>query len=241
MWTRTELKERAKTILRKNYWNAFLISIVIAIAGGSNGSTGSGGGSSGQYTGSHPFLNFEIRFSIFVISVAGFFLLYRIFIGYALEVGGRRYFVRTAQSINDGENFRFAFTGGNYAGILGTMFLRALFTFLWFLLLIIPGIVKTYAYSMVPYILADNPRIGADEAIRLSNEMTRGHKWEMFVLDLSFIGWYILGAIALGIGVFFVNPYYDATKAELYLVLRRNAIENRLCSEADLQLGLKII
>ncbi len=74
---------------------------------------------------------------------------------------------------------------------------------------------------MVPYILADNPSIGAERAIQLSNRMTGGEKWDMFVLDLSFLGWYILGMLALGIGVIFVNPYVDSTKAELYLILRK--------------------
>lgn len=89
---------------------------------------------------------------------------------------------------------------------------------------------------MVPYILADNPNIGVKKAIALSNEMTLGHKFDMFVLDLSFIGWYLLGALAFGIGVFFVLPYENATDAELYLVLRKNALETNLCSSEDLLL-----
>ncbi len=130
----------------------------------------------------------------------------------------------------------YCFKKGSYFGVLVTMLLRSIYTFLWFLLLIIPGIVKEYAYSMVPYILADNPDIGAERAIQLSNRMTDGEKWDMFVLDLSFIGWYIVGALALGIGVLFVNPYVDATKAELYLTLRKKAIDNRLTSYEELNI-----
>ena len=89
---------------------------------------------------------------------------------------------------------------------------------------------------MVPYILADNPNIGINKAIELSNDMTRGHKLDMFVLDLSFIGWYILGMIPFGLGVLFVNPYFNATNAELYLVLRKEALNNNLCSYEDLAL-----
>jgi uncharacterized membrane protein len=89
---------------------------------------------------------------------------------------------------------------------------------------------------MVPYILADNPNIGVKKAIALSNEMTMGHKYDIFVLDLSFIGWYLLGAIAFGIGIIFVFPYENATKAELYLVLRESALESNLCSYEDLLL-----
>lgn len=116
------------------------------------------------------------------------------------------------------------------------MLVSKVYIFLWSLLLIIPGIIKAYAYRMVPYILADNPNIGVNEAITLSNEMTRGHKFDMFVLDLSFIGWYILGSIALGIGVLFVMPYENATNAELYLVLRKEALRNGWCRYEDLLL-----
>ncbi len=90
---------------------------------------------------------------------------------------------------------------------------------------------------MVPYILADNPKIGHKRAIALSNQMTMGEKWNIFVLDLSFIGWYILGALLMGIGVFFVQPYYDATSAELYLKLREKSLANGITTREELQLG----
>ena len=89
---------------------------------------------------------------------------------------------------------------------------------------------------MVPYILADNPEIGHSRAIKLSNEMTRGEKWDIFVLDLSFLGWFILGSLAFGIGILFVQPYYDATNAELYIKLRQNAIDNGLTSKNELKI-----
>jgi uncharacterized membrane protein len=87
---------------------------------------------------------------------------------------------------------------------------------------------------MVPYILADNPNIGSKRAIELSRNMTMGHKWDMFVLDLSFIGWYLLGLLALGVGILFVMPYENATNAELYLVLRNNATTSGYCSSGEL-------
>jgi uncharacterized membrane protein len=102
------------------------------------------------------------------------------------------------------------------------------------LLLIIPGIVKSYAYSMVPYILADNPNIGYSRAVELSNQMTEGHKFDIFVLELSFIGWYLLGMLLIFVGMLFVRPYEDATKAELYIVLRQNALDNGNCTADEL-------
>ena len=81
---------------------------------------------------------------------------------------------------------------------------------------------------MVPYILAQNPDMNASDAIRLSCAMTKGYKWDLFVLDLSFIGWYFLGAMAFGIGTLFVNPYKDATVAQMYIELRDLAVHNRV-------------
>ncbi|WP_160685430.1 DUF975 family protein [Clostridium sp. C2-6-12] len=243
MWTRKELKDRAKAVLKKIYWKAFLVSIVIAIAGGNNG-WGGGGGSSSSNSGGHSTISNSQSFDLTVvlISILVFLVVIliiaalRIFLGYPLEVGGRKYFVQSAQYKDNKKCFRFGFDGPNYGGIIKTMLLKDVYLFLWTLLLIIPGIVKGYSYSMVPYILADNPNIGVKKAIALSNEMTMGHKFDMFVLDLSFIGWYLLGVIALVIGVLFVFPYENATKAELYLVLRESALESNLCSYEDLLL-----
>lgn len=78
----------------------------------------------------------------------------------------------------------------------GMQFFRALFTFLWSLLLIIPGIIASYGYSMTPFILAENPQMTAREAIRESKELMRGNKWRLFCLELSFIGWSLL-AVAI--------------------------------------------
>jgi len=250
MWSRKELKSRAKAVLKKIYWRALVVSIVIALAGGSDRWNGGGGSShsrnSRDYTYSNihngnftdwPFISILLTSFIVVMLII---LALRIFIGYSLEVGGRRYFVQSAQYKDNKKCFSFGFAGQNYMGVIKTMLLSKVFIFLWSLLLIIPGIIKSYAYRMVPYILADNPNIGAEKAIELSNEMTRGHKFDIFVLDLSFIGWYLLGTLALGIGVFLVMPYDNATNAELYLVLRNDAIKNNLCSYEDLLLNQPI-
>ena len=75
---------------------------------------------------------------------------------------------------------------------------------------------------MVPYLLTDNIDLTSNEAIEISRGLTNDHKLDMFVLDLSFLGWYLLGALLFGIGVFFVTPYYEATIARLYNVLSGN-------------------
>lgn len=95
-------------------------------------------------------------------------------------------------------------------------FLSTLFVFLWSLLFVIPGIVKSYSYSMAMYILAENPGKPALECIEESKWMTEGHKMELFVLDLSFLGWALLCAITLGIAGIWVLPYMQATYVNAY-------------------------
>ncbi|MCC8044178.1 MAG: DUF975 family protein [Clostridiales bacterium] len=120
------------------------------------------------------------------------------------------------------------FVGGYYWSLVKTQFLRKLYTFLWSLLLVIPGIVKSYEYCMIPYLLADFPDMESDEAFSISRTMMDGNKLETFILDLSFIAWELLSSVTLGIvGVFYVNPYEYATKAELYRVLKNEYFTGR--------------
>lgn len=99
-------------------------------------------------------------------------------------------------------------------------FLVGLFTFLWSLLFVIPGIVKAYSYSMSIYVLAENKNKPALECIEESKSMTNGFKAELFVLDLSFFGWHLLGSITFGIAYIWVIPYISATYANVYNFLK---------------------
>lgn len=144
-----------------------------------------------------------------------------IFVFNVIEVGGCQFFMENSYS-KPGPGLLFSgFNGGHYSSIVLTQFLRGLFTFLWTLLFVIPGIVKSYEYYMIPYLLAENPAMEREEAFRISKQMMHGNKWAAFVLDLSFIGWIILDAITFGlVGLFWLNPYRYATKAELFYALR---------------------
>jgi len=177
-----------------------------------------------------PFINW----ALIITTIAIAFILFRILIGYGLEVGGRRFFKQAAQMDVNMGYLGYAFKKERYTDIMVTMLYKGVLNFLWYLLLIIPGIVKSYAYSMVPYILTDNPNIGYSRAIELSNKMTEGQKFEMFILDLSFIGWYLLGTLLFFVGIFFVKPYENATKVALYLVLRQNALASNYCTLDEL-------
>lgn len=103
-------------------------------------------------------------------------------------------------------------------------FLVGLFTFLWSLLFVIPGIIKGFSYSMSTYILAENKGKPASECINESKAMTEGHKMDLFVLGLSFIGWGFLCAITFGIASIWVIPYMQATYANVYNSLKPVAV-----------------
>lgn len=109
-----------------------------------------------------------------------------------------------------------------------TMFLVYLYQLLWDLT-IVGGIIKHYSYFMVPYIVAENPDIRSRDAVTLSRRMMDGHKWECFVLELSFIGWYMLGIITVGItDIFYLNPYKTCTLCEYYEHVRGLAREHKI-------------
>lgn len=101
----------------------------------------------------------------------------------------------------------------------------ALFVFLWTLLLIIPGIIMSYAYSMAGYIMTENPEMSAKEAMEVSKKMMQGNKWRLFCLQFSFIGWMILGSLTLGIGFLWINPYMNAAVTSFYDDISRETIE----------------
>ena len=163
---------------------------------------------------------FLIVFIIVFVVLMAVVILLDVFIFNPLEVGCKKYYLRNLNEPAQVGNIGYAFDN-NYKNITKTMFFRDLFTVLWTLLFIIPGIVKSYEYQMIPYLLADNPQMTKEQAFEESKRMMQGQKWKAFVLDLSFIGWNILSALTLGIlGIFYVQPYMDATHAALYEALR---------------------
>lgn len=104
--------------------------------------------------------------------------------------------------------------------------LTSIFTFLWSLLLIVPGIIAAIRYSQAYFILNDNPGMEAMQAIKLSKEMMQGNKWKYFLLHLSFIGWGLLCILTLGIGFLWLSPYITTTLANFYDDLKNAASQN---------------
>lgn len=109
----------------------------------------------------------------------------------------------------------------NVLGIL----LMYVYIFLWSLLLVVPGIIKAYSYAMTPYILAEHPELSANEAIDRSRAMMKGHKFDYFFLQLSFIGWILLSIITLGVGMIWLMPYMYTTSAAFYSDLKSDGSE----------------
>lgn len=161
----------------------------------------------------------RLKESINVGSIAGLgtlsFLL-TLFLFGPLEVSGRNFFKKNLGEKAELDELNRGFVPKYWNNMI-TMALKNLFVALGFICLIIPGIIVSYGMELVPYILADNPGMGIMDVIRASWNMMKGHKWELFVLDLSFIGWILLDILTLGIlGLFYVNPYIFSTHAAFY-------------------------
>jgi uncharacterized membrane protein len=116
-----------------------------------------------------------------------------------------------------------AYFGGTeqIGGLVVLSLMTNLFVFLWSLLFIIPGFVKAYAYSMAPYIKYDHPEYDFRTSITESRRMMHGHKWELFCLQLSFIGWIIVGVLCLGVGMLWVTPYMRVAEINFYDDLKK--------------------
>lgn len=230
MWNRIDLKMSGKANFLKNYGPAVLVSLISALVATKYGRNYNGDGSGGPFLEipglhlkldwSHSFFNWGgSAFTAGAVSLA--VILLDVFIFQMLLVGASRFYVENRDYNAPVSKLLFGFQSGFYGNSVLVMFMKNLFVALWTLLFVIPGIVMSYAYRMVPYILAEQPDIHYREALRISKEMMYGQKWEAFVLDLSFIGWILIGTLTCGVaGIFYVKPYVDATNAELYAALR---------------------
>ncbi len=140
-----------------------------------------------------------------------------------LEVGYANAFRVLYQKGDDsiiGNSFKLGFN--NYWHILWGMILMAIKIWLWALLFIIPGIIKAYSYAMTPFILVDHPEISISEAIQQSRLMMKGHKFDLFYLQLTFIGWGLLCLLTAGIGFLWLTPYMQTSTAAFYYDLKNN-------------------
>lgn len=229
MWNRAELKMRGNMAFKKNYVSAVVVALLMGIFGTASGESSARRVSensdiySGNFFNAGMITGLLAGITTVVILIV---LVAKVFVGNLLKMGGYRFFIlnQTAQpgigTLLDG------FRSGHYVNIVLAMFLRDLFTALWSLLLVVPGIVKHYEYLMVPYIIAENPAMDYKEAFQISKQMMDGEKMEAFIMDLSFLGWYLLSAVTCGLlAIFYVNPYVQASFAEMYTFNKQKAYQ----------------
>lgn len=229
MWTRAELKERAKIAFKANYWKCVAMAIILGIVSAAGSSGGRISNSdrtqrvgeilSGLSRGELLAVFGIVTGVLFVALIIG--ILIKIFIKNPVSVACYKFYIENTEQPAGFDVFGKIFKSGSALNIFAVMFMRDLIISLFSLLFVVPGIIKSYQYRMIPYILAENPSIGWKEALAESKRMMDGQKMNAFILDLSFIGWVILGIITLGLGlIFYVDPYVRATDAELYKVLK---------------------
>ena len=216
-WSRLELKTKAKEAFRGNYGSCVLMSIILMLL--------SGVVTAMERVGDEEY--YFIEWCV-VIGVSILSILLCIFLWNVFTVGGCRFFVENRDYNAPVSKILFGFQGSHYGNVVWVMFLMNLKIFLWTLLFIIPGIVKTYEYMMVPYILAEQPDIRQEDAFAISRQMMRNQKFDAFCLQLSFLGWDLLAVFTCGLaGIFWSFPYYYATEAELYAVLRDDWLQKQ--------------
>lgn len=241
MFDRKAIKFSARARMRGFLGNAILVSLICALLVGEGGGFGFSG-SSWKFNeeSSNPWQSFSdifgelgggISFFLPIILIAVmlavvFALAYSVFLGNVIAVGQKGWFLRYSRGEYPSVGDLFA-SFRIYKPAMLTMLLYSLYTFLWSLLFIIPGIVKSYAYALAPYIIYENPNIAPTEALRLSERMMQGKKWSLFVFHLSFFWWYLLSGITFGIvGIVYVYPYANTAEAMVYDSMKWDAIQS---------------
>ena len=218
--TSSELRRVARENLSGNWGISVGVALVAAILGG----TIAGFGSNVNFNINEDTIRnlppFFWTVLLPVVSVAGLLGIVSFIIGGVVELGYAKFLLKQ----HDKKELQFSdlFSQFDRFGTgFAQQFLRILYTTLWTLLFIIPGIVKSLSYAMTPFILEDHPEMTASEAIKASMKLMDGHKMDLFILGLSFIGWSLLACLTMGIGFLFLNPYMNAAYAAFYRDISR--------------------
>ena len=212
--TYSDYRRVARENLQGNYWQSVLVAFVAALLGGLIAGTS-------MFTVNldaeeiNQLPRLLIRYFAIMGSIAGFLSFVRFIIGGTVQLGYSQYLLNQHNHAHFDIQDLFSQFDRFKDGFLQN-FLRGLYSFLWSLLFIIPGIIKSLSYAMTPFIMAENPDMTASEAIEASKQLMDGHKGELFILDLTFIGWDLLAALTLNIGHIFLNPYRNAAHAAFY-------------------------
>ena len=221
-----ELRVKAWDSLKGKYWMAFAVVIVLGllVSIGTSLITCSQNMINIVTTVDSSQMDSTMKLGALVILVAALVIviigfLISAFVGNAATVGLANYFIKNTDSK---PSFADAFSGFKvrYGRNVGTLLLSGIKVVLWSFLFIIPGIIKAYEYAIIPYILADDSEISSKDTFKKAKQMMKGNKWRLFKLEFSFIGWYLLCFLTIGIGTFFLMPYINAANAEFYVELK---------------------
>lgn len=227
-------KNRAKAAFKRNYWMCVLAAFIVSLLGGTlnirlnfNYTYSHNGtpqqflqefGNSGLANEFGGLIQKVLPFALvggFITLAIGLALVF--FVRNPLAVGAAEFFSDNARYNAPISKVFHGFTCGHYMQVVGTMCMATIRVLLWSLLFVIPGIIKSYSYFMVPYLVGSHPEMSTEQILETSSEIMKGRKMQLFILDLSFLGWMILAGLTLGIvGIFWVTPYMEATRAELY-------------------------
>ena len=213
----SELRLKARQSLKGNYWNAVLMAFLASIFGALivNGGTFDLDFKQEVPTILQDLPKIVARVLLAVIGTFSALSLVHLILGGVVQLGYAQYLLKQQDREISAMKDLFSQFDRFKDGFL-QLFLRKLFVALWSLLLVIPGIYKSFAYSMTPFLMAEDPTLSARAAMRLSEEKMDGHKWELFCLELSFIGWILLAVITFGVGEIFLAPYMNAAFAAFY-------------------------
>lgn len=205
MRTNSEIRQDALSIMKGNWKPAVVVTLVylLVVYAGTFVAALVGKGV-GEPVGGAVQEILSLLVAILVIYPMTFSLV-KLFLG----------FVRGEHQLHVGGVFD-AFNSPYYGKSIGLYLLTMIFTFLWTLLLIVPGIIKSLSYALAPYILAENPELTANEAINRSMEMMNGHKMDLFLMVLGYAGFALLSLLALGIPLLWLYPYYQVVIAKFY-------------------------
>ena len=211
--TYSDYRRVARENLIGNYWKSVGVAFVAAIFGALVTSAGINIEIREEW---QPYLHESVKTVLLLAgSAAGTLNLVHLILGGTVQLGYTKYLLNQYNHASLDIKDLFSQFGRFKEGFL-QLFLRNLFVALWSLLFIIPGIIKALSYAMTPFIMAENPDMTALEAINASKELMDGHKAELFMLELTFLGWILLCALTLGIGSFFLNPYLNAAHTAFY-------------------------
>ena len=237
---RKNLKQAGKNLFKKNYWHGVLIAFLMLLGQGGGFSFSSSSSDSSSLEGFDFSVAEEFIFSAPVITAlstgAIILTILSILIFSSLRCGGIRYFLKSRknQPVDLGEVVQ-NFKDKTFLNVAKVTFFKNLFITLWTLLFIVPGIIKSFEYWAIDFILAVRPDIDRKEAHRLSKILMDGNKWDCFVLGLSFLGWHLLTIFTFGLlNIFYVNPYMQATYVEFFSDLRLQALAKGAITPADI-------